>query len=146
MTRSDIPTVPAQGSISCRSSLLALQSHVNTLSGQAGCKDLEKVCASETGFGARDKRGFNSWLCHLQDGCPWANDLTPLWVSVSSSVNRLRNCLIRSAIVRHEWECAKAPGRAPGPKYVLGDVAVCLRYLYLTPHPVCCQCSEPKEW
>lgn len=35
-----------------RNSSLALQSYVNALSGQAGCKDLDTVCVLDTGFGA----------------------------------------------------------------------------------------------
>lgn len=33
---------------------------------------------------------LNFWLCYLQDACRWANYLTSCWVSVSSSVNRLK--------------------------------------------------------
>src|SRR3712207_1759018 len=38
-----------------------------------------------------------------------------------------------------------APGRAPGPEYVLRDVVVCVRYLYLTLRLAYCQPSQPME-
>lgn len=68
----------------------ALQSYVNVFPGQVGCEDLEKgFCVLETSLGAKQV-GFKSWLCHLQNTCPWTNYLSSLLLSISSSVNRLK--------------------------------------------------------
>lgn len=68
----------------------ALQPYVNVFLGQVGCEDLEKgFCVLETSLGAKQVR-FKSWLCHLQNTCPWANYLSSFLVSISSSVNRLK--------------------------------------------------------
>lgn len=135
--------MPAQGSVSCRSSFLALQSYEcpplpSRMQGSKERSCLGNRLWSMTSMGLIP--GSVPYRMHApgQMTSPLPGSLFPQ-LEMGLDLPASQRCEARRR------QNTKAPGPVPGPEYVLRDVTAGLRCLDLTPQPARCQCSEPME-